>query len=838
MAGGSRIKRKRILSEMKLNIIILLIFVFFTCLCMGFIRVRLMQNAYDTGMSLARTYAVEEQNNISMYSTLLELGISSIDGQSEDNSEDVRKRIFDYLSVTNRYFGESFDPCAVVNGEYISVNPKENAEFYDFTKEQWYIQAAEAEGEIIFTNIYNDYFSGHKVITVAKKAETSDIVIAFNIYPESFNYYGDESGIIQGGRYYLCDNRGNLVYYQTDYGESYEECQEFASSLLEGIANGNYNSYDDLVDTKDEGKRGVYYYEMSNGWTSVLTMQISAILGGLNSFYVIILIIMLGLMLLAFYMTYREYKNRRSITRARDTVQALGNMYYAIYSVNYINGTYEAIKASDYVAERLGTGGSYEKLIDTINEVTDENTGHDFKPSFALEKIKELVSSGVKDYGGDFLRKFEDGYKWVSVRLLFDDNLEPGEVVLCFRRIDEEMDRQTGQLNLLRNALQAARKSENAKNKFFNNMSHDMRTPLNAIIGFTGLAEQNSGDAEKLMDYIKKIEVSGRQLLNLINDVLEISRLESGKFSLEYKPINLRECIDSCAEQFRDQAKREHKTFSVSYDITNEMVMCDSFRMTQIINNILSNAFKYSKSGANVTMRVRERRYFEHSKYQIEVEDTGIGMTSEFIKTIFEPYARENRFGSGSVTGTGLGMPIVKSLVQQMSGEIFVESRLGKGSRFTVIIPLETAEGGEHKEAEHIPAAEGEIDLNGFTVLVAEDNEINMEIAVEILRERGIEVIQAWDGAEAVEEFEKSEPGAVDAILMDMQMPVMDGCEAARTIRALNRPDAGTVPIIAVTANAFAEDVAMTTEAGMNAHISKPIDFDVLYSTLNKLIKE
>ncbi len=838
MADVSKVKRKKILSEMKLNIIILLIFVFFTCLCMGFIRVRLMQNAYDTGMSLARTYAVEEQNNISMYSTLLEMGVSSIDERFQEGPEDVKEWIFDYLSVTNRFFGESFDPCAVVDGEYIYVNPKENAELYDFTKEQWYIQAVNAEGEIVFSDIYNDYFSGHKVITAAKKSETSDIVIAFNIYPESFNYYGGESGILQGGRYYLCDSRGSLVYYQTDYGESYEECQEFASELLDGIENGSYNSYNDLVKTKDEGKRGVYYFKMSNGWTSILTMRISSILGGLNSFYIIILVIMLALALLVLYMTYREFKNRRSITRARDTVQALGNMYYAIYRVNYIDGTYEAIKASDHVAEKLGSSGSYEKLIDTINEVTDEDTGHDFKPSFALEKIKELVSSGVKDYGGDFLRKFEDGYKWVSVRLLFDDNLEPGEVVLCFRRIDEEMDRQTEQLDLLKNALQAARKSENSKNKFFNNMSHDMRTPLNAIIGFTGLAEQNPGDAEKLMEYIRKIEVSGRQLLNLINDVLEISRLESGKFSLEYKPINLRECIESCAEQFRDQAKREHKTFSVRYDITNEMVMCDSFRMTQIINNILSNAFKYSKSGAKVDMRVIERRYLEHSKYQIEVEDTGIGMTSEFIKTIFEPYARENRFGSGSVTGTGLGMPIVKSLVQQMSGKIFVESRLGKGSKFTVIIPLETAEAEKSKEAAHISAAEGEIDLNGFTVLVAEDNEINMEIAVEILKERGVEVIQAWDGAEAVEEFEKSEPGAIDAILMDMQMPVMDGCEAARTIRALKRPDAQTVPIIAVSANAFAEDVAMTAEAGMNAHISKPIDFDVLYGTLNKLIKE
>ena len=210
-------------------------------------------------------------------------------------------------------------------------------------------------------------------------------------------------------------------------------------------------------------------------------------------------------------------------------------------------------------------------------------------------------------------------------------------------------------------------------------------------------------------------------------------------------------------------------------------------------------------------------------------------MTPEFIKEIFEPYARENRFGAGNVIGTGLGMPIVKSLVQQMSGEIFVESEPGKGTRFTVIIPMEIVRSGS--EADAVRKEPENIDVSGLKVLLAEDNVINMEIAVEILGDKGIIVTEAWNGAEAVEAFKKSTPYEFDAILMDMQMPEMDGCEAARVIRSLERGDASEIPIIAVTANAFAEDVAQTTEAGMNAHISKPIDFDELYRVLNELVK-
>ena len=294
--------------------------------------------------------------------------------------------------------------------------------------------------------------------------------------------------------------------------------------------------------------------------------------------------------------------------------------------------------------------------------------------------------------------------------------------------------------------------------------------------------------------------------------------------------------MEDNAAAFRELARKEDRDFTVELELTDAQVEGDPFKLGQILGNLLSNAFKYSRPGDRVRLTVKQFDFQQHSKYQFTVEDTGIGMSEQFLEHIFDPYARETRFAAQTVTGTGLGMPIVKSLVQRMSGEITVESVLGKGSRFTVTLPMEAVreEGAAQAEA----PAEETVDLNGRRALLAEDNELNMEIAVELLTMHGVEVLQARDGAEAVSLFQKSPPYAVDAVLMDMQMPVMDGCEAARAIRALDRPDAASVPIIAVTANAFAEDIARTTEAGMNGHISKPIDFALLCRTLARLVKK
>ena len=270
------------------------------------------------------------------------------------------------------------------------------------------------------------------------------------------------------------------------------------------------------------------------------------------------------------------------------------------------------------------------------------------------------------------------------------------------------------------------------------------------------------------------------------------------------------------------------------------MVSGDAFRLGQILNNLLSNALKFTAQGDSVSVDVRQVQNQEYGRYQISVQDTGAGMSEEFLEKIFVPYERETRFGARNVQGTGLGMPIVKSIISQMGGQITVSSRLGEGSTFTVTLPLVPVR-QEDRAAEDVSESQDQAQrqmasLEGRRILLAEDNEINMEITTEILQMNGVLVTQAWNGREAVEAFERSVPGEFDAILMDMQMPEMDGCEAARRIRRLPREDAAKIPILAVTANAFAEDIAATTKAGMNAHISKPIDFSVLCDTLSSFL--
>ena len=366
------------------------------------------------------------------------------------------------------------------------------------------------------------------------------------------------------------------------------------------------------------------------------------------------------------------------------------------------------------------------------------------------------------------------------------------------------------------------------------------KIPLNAIIGLTELARQHTEDPQRTDGYLEKIAVSSRQLLELINDILDMSRMEQGKVVLDYRQFDLKESIRECAEPFRLQAEGEGKQLQMSFDVSDSVVLGDAFRISQIMNNLLSNALKFTGQGDSITVSVTQFQEETHAKYQIVVKDTEIGMSEEFLPQIFEPYARETRFTARKITGTGLGMPIVKNLVTEMNGQIQVESRLGEGTTFTLVLPLEAVrsqevEKAENQETERESAPEA--GLTGRRILLAEDNEVNMEIATEILTGAGLEVTQAWNGQEAVEHFAASQPFFFDAILMDMQMPQMDGCAAAKQIRRMSRPDAEKVPIIAVTANAFAEDIAATTAAGMNAHVSKPIDFPALLRKLEELTK-
>ena len=372
----------------------------------------------------------------------------------------------------------------------------------------------------------------------------------------------------------------------------------------------------------------------------------------------------------------------------------------------------------------------------------------------------------------------------------------------------QQWRRQLRQLRVLENALDQARESEAAREQFFSQMSHDMRTPLNVIIGTVELAQQST--AEKIGDCLKKIQVSASHLLELINDILEMSRMEQADLRLKNHPCDLRETVNQCLSGFQAQAELQHKRLEASFSLTHPQVYADAFRLQQVLNNLISNAMKFTNEGDKIQVEVSQPSRQEQGICRIVVRDTGVGMSEDFLPKLFTPYARESRFGVQTVLGTGLGMTIVHTIVTRMGGQIQVESAPGQGSAFTLTIPMEpVAEEAETAPAEvSAPVEDPTRVLRGKRVLLAEDYEMNLEIATELLKLAGAQVTQARNGQEAVERFAQSQPGEFDVILMDMNMPVLDGCGAAAAIRAMDRPDAASVPILAVTANAFAEDVA------------------------------
>ncbi len=836
-------RNRTALHHLWLNILFLLFFAALTIFSLYTMREKLLQNAQQFGTSLTQNYAAEEQNNIDTYSTIMKLGTQYLDQMTESNASEqqIQAWIESFFRKMPQVLQDnSVDLYAIVEGHIVAANPWDGDDSYDFRQTDWYRKAMEANGEVIFTSAYQDAITGKQVITIAQKARNSDNMLLFDVFPEDFHTADDMLSLPEGSSYYLCDQEGTLLYAHEAVPHEEDKLQPYVSSLVQRIQEGVLDPYNASITGPDGNPSGVYYYQMSNGWITILTIPFRTVLRELTGIYRLFLLISSLFLIAAVLLSIRDYRLNRKIRRTDDTVRALGNLYYAIYRVNYKTGMYQAIKCAKDTRHKISATGRYADLLHTIQEVVTHSTYEEFASSFSLENIQQLVHDQVTEFGGDYLRRFANGERWVNVSILFDKAFAQDEVVLAFREVNQEKTRQLEQLELLQNALESSHRSEADKNAFFSNMSHDMRTPLNAIIGLSELAQHNLDDQNKLKTLLNKIQFSGQQLLNLVNDVLEISRMEQGHISLDYHPIDLQQCVDDCVEIFRHQAKSEKKTLSLICDLRHRMVLGDASRISQILNNLLSNAFKYSESGASIAVRLTESISDKHSIYELSVQDTGIGMSQEFLQHIFEPYARETRFSARSVVGTGLGMAIVHSLVKRMDGEIRVSSELGHGSTFIVTLPLQIVTESEsasttlptEPNAQTEPSA---FDLRGKKLLIAEDNEINMEIATEILSMHDVQVVQAWDGQQAVERFSASQPHEFDAILMDMQMPNMNGCQAAQAIRMLERADAATIPIIAVTANAFPEDIAKTQAAGMNAHIVKPIDFAVLCQLLQSL---
>ena len=396
------------------------------------------------------------------------------------------------------------------------------------------------------------------------------------------------------------------------------------------------------------------------------------------------------------------------------------------------------------------------------------------------------------------------------------------------RKANEQLEQQKAELQ---EAYTQAQHANTAKSDFLARMSHDIRTPINSIIGLLEIAEHFSSNTEKLKDIRKKCQTVAWYLLSLVDDVLDMSKLESGEVHMVEGAFRLDELLEECHEIIAPQAAEKDITFVIDNRLDEEhcALISSSTHLRQILTNLLSNAVKYNRPHGSITA-VAETDAVDEANVTVRftVTDTGRGISEEFQKEMFEPFTRETAQES-TVSGTGLGLPIVKRLTDMLGGSISVESKLGEGTTFTVILPFRRDVEGSNGESKEPAYKEN---LHGMNILLVEDNDLNLEITEYLLKHEGCKVRTAVNGQEAVQIFEQSKPFYFDAILMDVMMPVMDGYTATRTIRALDRPDADKVQIVAMTANAFAEDVLKCKEAGMNAHLPKPFKVDQLVTSI------
>lgn len=389
-----------------------------------------------------------------------------------------------------------------------------------------------------------------------------------------------------------------------------------------------------------------------------------------------------------------------------------------------------------------------------------------------------------------------------------------------------------------------------AETIFLNSISHDIRTPLNVIIGYTALASAHVNEAQEVKKYLSKIETASNHLLLLINDVLDMSHIESGTLKLEHAPVYLPDVLENLKAIIQtDSSAKQLKFCADTKNMVHKNVITDKLRLNQVLLNILENAVKYTRPGGKIYFQIQELKGQEpgFAKYEFRVKDTGIGMSEEFIAHIFEPFSREQTSTVSGVEGIGLGMAIVKKIVDRMGGTIAVKSRQEKGTEVTVILPFKVSgqpnewEANTRKKIVQIQRFSEDKNFEnlfkGKKILLTEDNELNREIAVELLKEEGFILDTAEDGTIAVEKMRTAKPGQYDLILMDIQMPIMDGYEATRQIRKLENPETANIPIVAITANAFEEDRQKALEAGMNEHVSKPIDMERLLEIMKKVLK-
>lgn len=985
-------KKKPLVRRIRSNIIVLIVFVIIVGCCMYILRNILWENTNEMGLALVKNYSSTVEQSIDTYEVILHIAANYIAEreQTDISPEELWEGLYPFMNGLANVYGKdtiqiygktSKDTHLVSN-----VPEMEAMGNYDITGTEWYQGAVAAEGKIYISPVYTDELTGLSVVTMCKVVPGTGSFIAIDLKPSCFEISSQDMTLPEKASYYLIDREGELLYYRSTWNYDREGFQNLVNSYRESAVCNMRNHVSENIKATDGIVRNVYFHHMDNGWTGILTLPKDEILSGYDIFRNISIVLIVFSIVLIVCQVLHEYSD----TKREDE--------YMVYQLA-MNSTARACHTIYYIDVNAGTCATVYPLGEDgkpRHNTYDKEVLEHFQRGVVAEEHCEQVAdfldmdnviSRLADrehielqfkrnrFDHDSEQNESDAYEWCSIAITAAEtrNGKLSAFTIAIRNIDDVIQREEEQKKMLALAVARAEAASNAKSDFLSRMSHDIRTPMNAILGMTAVASMHIDEKKRVMDALDKIMVSGKHLLGLINEVLDMSRIESGKVSLTEDSFNLSNTMESILMVFHSQLEAKELKLNASIaKLEHENVIGDEQHLQQIFMNIMGNAVKFTPQGGTISIHIEEKPSHINGNgcYEFVFEDTGIGMEQDYIKTIFEPFSRAANSSGSKIEGTGLGMSIAVNIARMMDGDIKVESTLGKGSKFTVMVHLkldnvaqedvealaslpvlvvddeeescecaceilcsigmeaeyvldgdsaveriaQKKEGGTEfsvvildwkmpgkdglttaKEirrmvGKHIPivilsaydwtdieaeATEAGVDafvskpmfksklirvllnvlghggeeqtsnaletfvqqdFSGKRVLLVEDNEINIEVAEELLNIVGIQVEKAMNGRLAVERMLETEPGYYDLIFMDIQMPVMNGYEASKAIRASDRDDLTHIPIVAMTADAFSDDIRKSKDAGMNDHISKPVDVEKLEEVLHRWI--
>lgn len=986
-------KKIQLIKKMRNNIVVLCAFILVIVLCTVILRRTLWDNTNQMGLTLVENYTSSEESTMRSCESILTLSVGYVEDREKSGItiEELREGLYPFMNgLTEMYgsgniriYGKAFHAT-----EMISNDPRmEKLTGDEITDREFYKSALAAEGQITLSPTYVDEVTGIPIVTMCKVIPDTGSFLAIDITPACFDLENENLVLPADSSYYLVDGKKTLLYYNSCWDYQRDEFQVLVNSYIEDADCNMERHVLEDVTPSDGIVRNVYFYHLDNGWTGILTIPRDGILSGADTFlYICVLLILLGVAVFLFQLL-REYRNQKANQALLDENDRMAEQT-RIYS-NAMDSTTRACRSICYVDVKHETSERVYPRDETSSHWEDYHAQMEklFQRGIVAgehyEQLKEFLHlNHIRQELADkdhielqFKMKRQDGddYEWCSVVVTSaeEENGELTAITITVRNIDDVIRREEEQRDMLAHAVERAEAANHAKSDFLSRMSHDIRTPMNAILGMTSVAAMHIDDKERVLDALSKITVSGKHLLGLINEVLDMSRIESGKVSLTENAFNLSDTIESLLTVFRSQMDEKGLALDAGVvQLAHENVLGDEQHLQQIFMNIMGNAVKFTPTGGKISIQIEEKtsHISGFGCYEFIFEDTGIGMEKEYVDKIFEPFSRAADSRIDKIEGTGLGMSIAVNIARMMNGDIKVESEPGKGSKFTVIVYLKLddmtesdlavysglsilvvddeetacestcemlrslgmnaeyvlngdaavqrlagADGskfavvildwkmpgkdgvettkeirqtvgdavsiviqsaydwadiesealaagvnsfigkplfrsrlmrvlkdtlGQDQEEEEVSALDKfrQKDFSGRRVLLVEDNEINIEVAKELLSIVGIQVETAMNGKLAVEAVTEKEPGYYDLIFMDIQMPVMNGYEAAKAIRASEREDLKKIPIVAMTADAFADDIRRSEEAGMNAHVSKPVDIEMLEDALKKWI--